>query len=175
MEEKVILVDTNDKEIGQIEKIKAHKTGQLHRAVSIFIFNHKKELLLQKRALNKYHSPGLWTNTVCTHPKPGETIEEAAIRRLYEEMGIKDTQIFKIFEFIYKEDLNNGLIEHEYDHVFIGFSDALPIPNPEEVCDFKYINLENILEQVKKYPQDYTVWFKLIINRVISEVQNLTF
>jgi len=171
MTEKVILIDSNDTVIGEMEKLEAHQKAQLHRAVSVFIFNSKGKLLLQKRAENKYHSPGLWTNTACTHPRPKERNEDAAARRLGEEMGVKHIKLTKLFDFIYKEEFNNGLTEYEFDHVFVGISDALPIPEPTEVCDFEYIDCESLLIQIQKNPDNYTVWFKKIINRVFSEVQ----
>jgi isopentenyl-diphosphate delta-isomerase len=171
MTEKVILVDSNDKVIGEMEKLEAHQKAQLHRAVSVFIFNSKNELLLQKRAKSKYHSPGLWTNTVCTHPRPNESNEDAAERRLNEEMGIKHIKLTKLFDFIYKEEFDNGLTEYEFDHVFVGYSDALPIPEPTEVCDFLYIDRDRLLDKIQKNPDNYTVWFKKIVNRVFSELQ----
>lgn len=175
MIEKVILVDNNDNEIGEMEKMEAHKAGKLHRAVSVFIFNSKGQLLIQKRSENKYHSPGLWTNTACTHPRPNEDNETAAVRRLYEEMGIKNVKLTKIFDFIYKEAFENGLTEYEFDHVFVGFCDDFPIPRPSEFSDFEYIETNILFEQIQKSPGNYTVWFKKIINRVLSEVQNINF
>ncbi|MBN1184141.1 MAG: isopentenyl-diphosphate Delta-isomerase [Bacteroidales bacterium] len=165
--EKVILVDKNDLVVGEMEKMDAHIKAKLHRAVSVFIFNTDKQLLLQRRALSKYHSPGLWTNTACTHPRPNETNENAAIRRLREEMGIDESKLTKAFNFIYKEKLDNELTEYEFDHVFVGFSDATPVPEPNEVCEFKYVEAKTLLEDVKKSPQNYTVWFKKIIERVL--------
>ncbi len=170
--EKVILVDANNRAIGEMEKQEAHEKAELHRAVSVFIFNSNNQLLLQRRALSKYHSPGLWTNTACTHPRMGETNEQASIRRLKEEMGIEATTLTKIFDFIYKEELEHGLTEHELDHVFVGFSDVLPTPEPEEVCEYKYVEIDSILEQIQKAPTDYTVWFKQIIERVLNTFDN---
>jgi len=175
MTEKVILVDNNDNEIGVMEKIEAHKTAQLHRAVSVFIFNSKGELLLQKRSKNKYHSSCLWTNTACTHPRPNESNENAAVRRLYEEMGIKYVKLIKLFDFIYKEKVENGLTEYEFDHVFIGISDDLPNPSPSEVYAFEYVAPNILLKQIQHNPEKYTVWFKKIIDRVLYEFQNLNF
>ncbi|MGC9375506.1 MAG: isopentenyl-diphosphate Delta-isomerase [Bacteroidales bacterium] len=171
MTEKVILVDSNDTVIGEMEKLEAHQKARLHRAVSVFIFNSKGELLLQKRAESKYHSPGLWTNTACTHPRPKERNQDAAARRLDEEMGMNQIKLTKLFDFIYKEKFENGLTEYEFDHVFVGISDTLPIPEPTEVCDFEYIDCERLLEKIQKNPDNYTVWFKKIVNHVFSEVQ----
>ncbi len=162
---KVILVDIYDNEIGQMEKIEAHRKGVLHRAISVFIVNSKGEWLLQQRALNKYHSKGLWTNTCCSHPYPSEKSIDAANRRLMEEMGIK-TQLTGIFSFTYKENLDNDLIEHELDHVFIGVSDNLPKINTNEVVNWKYIDYNALKEDTAKYPENYTVWFLKIIERV---------
>lgn len=174
MLEKVILVDENDNPIAEMEKIEAHKKAQLHRAVSLFVFDSNNKLLMQRRAISKYHSPGLWTNTACTHPFPNESNEDAVIRRLKEEMGISIKQVRKIFDFIYKEELGNGITEYEFDHVFVGFSDDLPVLNPDEVSDFDYVDLNVVLEQVKLSPQNYTVWFKKIIERVEREIaQNI--
>jgi len=169
MLEKVILVDKNDNPIGEIEKIEAHQKALLHRAVSVFIFDSNHKLLIQKRALSKYHSPGLWTNTACTHPSPNESNEAAVIRRLKEEMGMTLNLVTEIFHFIYKEELEDGLTEHEFDHVFFGFSDELPILNRDEVSDFDYVDITDVLEHVKISPQNYTVWFKRIIERVANE------
>ena len=173
MTEKVILVDTHDTVIGEMEKLEAHKKAKLHRAISVFIFNSKGQLLLQKRALDKYHSPGLWTNTACTHPRLDESIEDAAVRRLNEEMGIKEVKLKKLFEFIYKAQLDNELTEYEFDHVFAGISDALPVPEPKEVSDFDYIDTSVLLGQISSKPDKYTAWFKKIAERAISEFQTL--
>lgn len=170
MLEKVILVDENDTQLGEMEKLEAHQKALLHRAVSVFIFNSDNKLLLQKRAPSKYHSPELWTNTACTHPFPNESNESAVIRRLKEEMGITINHVTNIFHFIYKEQLENGLTEHEFDHVFIGFTDAVPVPEINEVSDYNYVAINEILEQVKLSPQDYTVWFKKIIKQVANAV-----
>jgi isopentenyl-diphosphate Delta-isomerase len=173
MEEHVILVDEKDNPLGEMDKMEAHRKALLHRAVSVFVFNSKGKLLLQKRALGKYHSPGLWTNTACTHPHPGESNEEAVIRRLMQEMGISVDSVRKLFDFIYKEPLENGLTEHELDHVFVGFSDECPKCNPEEVCDFDYVDVDELPERVKSSPGDYTVWFKAIIERVVVATKNM--
>ncbi|MFO7880365.1 MAG: isopentenyl-diphosphate Delta-isomerase [Bacteroidota bacterium] len=171
MQEKLVLVDQHDKQTGVMEKLEAHKKALLHRAVSVFVFNSENQLLLQKRAQEKYHSPGLWTNTACTHPRPLENIKEAADRRLQEEMGMGNSNLQKLFDFIYKEKLDHGLSEHEFDHVFVGFSDEIPKPDPAEVCDYAYMDGDNLLEDVRKHPEAYTVWFKKIIERVLREYQ----
>lgn len=170
--EKVVLVDLKDNVIGEMEKMEAHEKAMLHRAVSVFIFNSDNKLLLQRRALTKYHSPGLWTNTACTHPRKVEDNKKAAIRRLKEEMGIEINSLTKAFDFIYKEKLENDLIEYEFDHVFIGFSDDAPIVEPTEVCEYEYVDIDEIMGMVNKYPDLYTVWFKKIIERVVVFVKN---
>lgn len=159
---KVILVDKNDKQIGIGEKLKVHREGTLHRCFSILIFNSKGELLIQQRAKSKYHSPGLWSNTCCSHPRPNEYLKIAAKRRLREEMGIK-CNLKEIFNFIYKAKIGD-LIEHEFDHVFMGKFDDSPILNRKEVQDFKWISLKRLKKDVKKHPQKYTFWFKRILN-----------
>ncbi|MDZ4665022.1 MAG: isopentenyl-diphosphate Delta-isomerase [Bacteroidota bacterium] len=164
-EEQVILVDEHDKPIGTMGKLEAHQKGQLHRAFSVFIFNDKGELLLQKRALSKYHSAGLWTNTCCSHPKPNEETLAAANRRLREEMGLDSLLIHKT-SFIYKTPFDNGLTEHEFDHVFIGQSNEDPIINLEEVDSFKWLSLENVKEKIKRTPESFTSWFKIALGMV---------
>ncbi len=163
--EKVILVDEDDNVIGEMEKIEAHKKALLHGAVSVFIFNSKKQMLIQRRTLTRHHSPGLWTNTACTHPFPGETTMEAASRRLEQEMGIK-TDLIKIFDFTYKERFDNGLTEYEFDHVFVGFTDKTPAPNPVEVCEIKHLDINTVLNKVEESPERFTVWFRKIVERV---------
>ena len=158
--EKVILVDKNDKQVGLMPKLEAHKKGVLHRAFSIFIFNSKYELLLQKRSSSKYHSGGLWTNTCCSHPREGEDILDAANRRLDEEMGIK-TSLRKVYDFIYKAELDNQLTEHEFDHVFYGVFDNDPILNKNEAEDFKWVDMETLNNDIIKNEDNYTVWFKI--------------
>ena len=172
-ESKVILVDENDKEIGTCEKLKAHKEGKLHRAFSIFIFNSKGELLLQQRAKEKYHSGGLWTNTVCSHPEPNKDILKSIKSRLKEEMGFS-TKVKELFSFIYKSDYKNGLIEYEFDHVFFGLYEKNPKPNPEEVMDFKWIKIEDIKNDINNNPNKYTSWFKVILenSNFILQIQN---
>jgi len=159
-EEKVILVDKNDNQVGLMPKLEAHEKGVLHRAFSIFIFNSKYELLLQKRASSKYHSGGLWTNTCCSHPREGEDILDAANRRLDEEMGIT-TSLRKVYDFIYKAELDNQLTEHEFDHVFYGVCDNDPILNKDEAEDFKWVDMETLNNDIIKNEDNYTVWFKI--------------
>ena len=158
--EKVILVDKNDNQVGLMPKLEAHQKGLLHRAFSIFIFNSKYELLLQKRASSKYHSGGLWTNTCCSHPREGEDILDAANRRLIEEMGI-ETSLRKVHEFIYKAELDNDLTEYEFDHVFYGVYNEEPIINKDEADDFKWIDMDSLNEDIKTNGDNYTIWFKI--------------
>jgi isopentenyl-diphosphate delta-isomerase len=160
--EEIILVDEKDNKIGIGEKLKVHQEGKLHRAFSIFIFNSKGEILLQKRARSKYHSAGLWSNACCSHPKPDETLKEATTRRLKEEMGIK-CNLKEVFNFIYRVDLGN-LIEYEFDHIFVGELDGNPRPNRKEVEDWKWINLEKLKKDTKDNPEKYTYWFKMILD-----------
>jgi isopentenyl-diphosphate delta-isomerase len=171
MIEKVILVDKNDNEVGTMEKQEAHVKGLLHRAFSVFIFNDKNELLLQRRAVNKYHSGGLWTNTCCSHPRQNEKTEDAAKRRLLEEMGMRST-LKKQFDFVYKAKLDNNLYEHEFDHVFFGFTNDLPIINPEEVEEYTYKTLEDIGNEMKAIPDKYTEWFKICFREVVNSHRN---
>ena len=169
-EEQVILVDEKDHSIGLMGKMEAHQKGILHRAISVFIVNSKGEWLLQQRHSDKYHSGGLWSNACCSHPRPGESTEEAAERRLMEEMGLK-SDLDKLFGFTYHENINNGLTEHEFDHVFIGFSDDVPEVNPIEVKDWKYLSFSEIQTEAKNTPEDFTVWFLKIMDRVHREIQ----
>lgn len=172
MNEFVVCVDSNDKQIGLMEKMEAHKLGKLHRAFSVFIFNEKKEMLLQKRASIKYHSPNLWTNTCCSHPRENESIEDAASRRLVEEMGITcDTK--EIFSFKYYVDFKDGLIENEYDHVRVGYYNGEVLPNNLEVDDYKWISLKEIKRDILDNPQIYTFWFKYIIENYSVKFENI--
>lgn len=163
-QEQVILVNESDEPIGEMEKMLAHEQGVLHRAFSVFIFNAQGEVLLQQRALSKYHSPGLWTNTCCSHPRPGETTEQAAHRRLKEEMGFDCTLQHK-FSFIYKVQFDNGLYEHELDHVYTGVYEGEPSINPDEVNTFKWMKWEQLLEDVNKNVADYTFWLRQILEQ----------
>lgn len=161
MEEKVILVDREDKQIGTMPKLEAHEKAILHRAFSVFIFNEKGELMLQRRALHKYHSPGLWTNTCCSHQRVGETNIEAGKRRLFEEMGFS-CELEDTFWFIYKATFDNGLTEHELDHVMVGKYNAEPNINPDEVAAYKWMTLDDLKTDMKDHPEKYTAWFKII-------------
>lgn len=161
--EKVILVDLDDNLRGTMEKMEAHEKGLLHRAFSILLFNSRGELLMQKRAASKYHSAGLWTNTCCSHPRPGETLEHATRRKLKQEMGI-DIQPEFAYKFIYKVALDNNLTEYEYDYVFTGIFDGEPIVNRDEVEDWRFISMNNLLEEMSTHPDHFTHWFKLIIH-----------
>ena len=167
----VILVDNNDNEAGIMEKIEAHRIGMLHRAVSVFIVDPGKRWILQKRAYDKYHSMGLWTNTCCTHPGPGESNMDAASRRLKEEMGIK-CKLEELFTFVYKEKLDNELIENEFDHVFFGISEDEPVINISEAEDWKRISFDELHEDILSNPGSYTYWFKAIYQDVHSHLIN---
>ena len=169
--ESVILVDENDIQIGVEEKLSAHHKGLLHRAFSVFIFNKKNEILLQKRALDKYHSAGLWTNACCSHPRPEEDTLSAAHRRLKEELGLTSS-LKHLFHFIYKAAFDNWLTEHELDHVFIGITDDYPIINTEEASEYRYMSQSALLTDIDNNPEQYTVWFKLIVERVFDTMRN---
>ncbi len=165
IEPQVILVDKNDQELGTMPKLLAHQQGQLHRAISVFIFDLDGNWVLQQRAEAKYHSSNLWSNTACSHPLPGENTIDAANRRLVEEMGI-DCRLEKAFSFIYRAELDNNLIEHELDHVYIGFTSQIPHPNPDEVSAWRLVDYSVLDEDVKENPENYTEWFKLVYNKV---------
>ena len=171
VEEKVVLVDKSGNQIGLMPKLEAHQKGILHRAFSIFLFNSENQILLQKRSLIKYHSRGLWTNTCCSHPRDGEDIIDAGKRRLYEEMGIK-TELKKEFEFTYNAVLENGLTEHEFDHVLIGNFNGTPILNKDEVEDWKWMSLEEIEKDINENKEDYTVWFVIAFDYFYKNFKN---
>jgi len=165
--EYVILVDTADSELGTMEKMEAHEKAVLHRAFSVFIFNDRGELMLQQRAAHKYHSPLLWTNTCCSHQRQGESNIQAGKRRLQEEMGF-EVDLEEKFHFVYKAEFDNGLTEHELDHVMVGYYNEKPIINPEEVASWRWIDMEVLQKDIKDNPQDYTVWFKIIFDRFVE-------
>ena len=162
MEEKVVLVSENDEVLGLMEKMQAHENGLLHRAFSVFLFNKNGDMLLQKRASEKYHSPEQWTNACCSHPRNGETYEEAAKRRINEELGI-DCELQKKFWFIYKADVGQNLWEHELDHVFTGIYEGEFNLNKEEVAEVRYISIKKLDEEIKQNPEYFTEWFKIIL------------
>jgi isopentenyl-diphosphate delta-isomerase len=162
-EEQVILVNEKNEPIGLMNKMEAHEKAVLHRAFSVFVLNDKNEVMLQQRAHHKYHSPLLWTNTCCSHQRAGETNIEAGKRRLYEEMGF-NTELKELFHFIYKAPFDNGLTEHELDHVMIGYSNEVPSINPEEVESWKWMKIEDIKEDMIQNPALYTIWFKIIFD-----------
>jgi isopentenyl-diphosphate delta-isomerase len=172
MTEHVILVDREDKEIGSMEKMEAHLSGTLHRAFSVFIFNSKGELLLQQRAAGKYHSASKWTNTCCSHPRQNEETFDAAKRRLKEEMGM-ECDLKYGFNFIYRAELDKGLSENEYDHVYFGISDQIPTPDPDEVSSFRYTSMGDLKNSIIAYPSDYTEWLKICFDRVMREYSEI--
>jgi isopentenyl-diphosphate delta-isomerase len=166
----VVLVDSQDNELGKMEKLEAHEKGLLHRAFSIFLFNSKGEMLIQQRALSKYHSPGLWTNACCSHPAPNESIIQAGNRRLKEELGLS-TELVDAFNFEYRETFENNLTEHELDHVLVGYSEENPILNQEEAKDYRWITWANLLEEIDLNPENFTIWFKIILTKHIEKLQ----
>ncbi len=171
--DEVVLVNKNNEVLGYMEKLEAHKKGLLHRAFSVFIFNSDNELLLQKRSKIKYHSGGLWTNTCCSHPKKNESFFEAANKRLHEEMGMY-CDLKEAFRFIYKSELDNDLIEHELDVVFIGFSDKKPIINKNEVEDFKYVSISQLQLDIKNDSDIFSKWIIICIDKVADALKNNT-
>ena len=170
MEENVILVDKNDTQIGLMSKLDAHKKGILHRAFSVFVLNNNNEIMLQKRAYNKYHSAGLWTNTCCSHQREGENSIEAGKRRLLEEMGF-ETELKIITSFIYKVEFENGLTEHELDYLLIGKYLKRPVINKQEVADWKWMKVELIADDIKLNPNNYTSWFKIIFDKFQNKIK----
>lgn len=161
----VVLVDSNDRKIGTMEKIEAHKKGALHRAFSVLIFNDKNEMLIQRRASDKYHSPNLWTNACCSHPQPGESLSDATHRRLIEEIGF-DCELQPLFQLLYKSVFENGMIEHEFDHVFTGTYNGRVKLNPSEASEYRFISMKDLLDEVSKQPNNFTTWFKLILEKL---------
>ena len=170
-EEKVILVDVEDQQVGTMGKMEAHQKALLHRAFSIFILNSNLELLMQQRAYGKYHSPGLWTNTCCSHQREDESNIEAGSRRLMEEMGM-NVPLQELFTFIYKASFDNGLTEHELDHVMVGFCDDDPKINTKEVASFKWMTIDSLKKDLKEKPDDYTVWFAIIFDRFCQHIED---
>jgi len=168
--ENVVLVDQYDNELGVMEKMEAHEKGLLHRAFSVFIFNSKGEILLQKRASSKYHCGGLWSNTCCSHPRKGETLAAATLRRLNEEMGMT-AELLPSFSFIYKAQLDQGLIEHELDHVYVGYSNQTPVCNPEEVEAYCYQSPDELAISFEKHPEEYTPWLKICFEELMVNLQ----
>lgn len=168
-EERVILVNEQDEPIGTMEKIEAHEKALLHRAFSVFVFNDKGETMIQQRAMHKYHSPGLWTNTCCSHQREGESNIEAGKRRLMEEMGFT-TELQEVFSFVYKAPFDNGLTEHEFDHVMVGKYNEAPNINPDEVADWKWMSLERIKSDMEQYPEHYTAWFRIIFEKFYAHI-----
>jgi isopentenyl-diphosphate Delta-isomerase len=170
--DEVILVNEQDEQTGTIEKMEAHRRALLHRAFSVFIFNGKGEMLLQQRAMGKYHSPGLWTNACCSHPRPGESVEEAAGRRLKEEMGI-DVKIEKVFDFIYRTEFDNGLTEFEFDHVYTGTYNGPLSPDRQEVKDYCYRSMDDIESDLFQRPEKYSAWFRIAFPELILRIKTV--
>lgn len=168
---KVVLVDQNDQEIGEMDKLVAHQRGELHRAFSVFIFNQKGEMLIHQRAANKYHGGGLWTNACCSHPQLHEDLEEGALQRLQYEMGLV-CSIQKLFSFIYHAPVENDLIEYEFDHVFVGYTDATPLPNPAEVQHFRWITPASLKIEIEDAPEAFTYWFKSALDQVLQALDH---
>lgn len=166
---KVVLVDELDHALGEMDKMEAHINGSLHRAFSVFLFNSKGQMLIHQRALQKYHGGGLWTNACCSHPQWDEDIQKSAEQRLQFEMGIK-CQLKKVFSFVYHTKVENDLIEHEYDHVLVGYSDAKPILNTDEVRDYKWMDSLELLRKIVEQPDIFTYWFRMALPRVLARL-----
>ena len=164
-EQSVILVDEHDSVLGSLPKLEAHKLGVLHRAISVFLFDFDGNWIIQQRALDKYHSPGLWTNTCCSHPFPNEESIDAANRRLMEEMGM-ECKLNYLFKFLYRAELDNNLIEHELDHIYVGFTNDIPHPNYDELNTWKTMSYIEIDQDIQANPENYTAWFKLLYKKV---------
>jgi len=162
LSEQVILVDEQDRELGASDKLRAHVEGALHRAFSVFVFDHEGRLLLQRRAREKYHSGGLWSNTCCGHPRPGEETAAAAHRRLREEMSF-DCELREAFDFVYRAELDNDLVEHEYDHVFVGEFEGYPTPDPSEVEEWKWVSVDELRRGLREEPSRYSYWLKTLV------------
>ena len=160
MEQMILLVNEQDEPVGTMEKMETHRKGLLHRAFSVFIFDSKGHMLLQQRAAQKYHGGGLWTNACCSHPYPHEAVATAEVRRLQEEMGFT-TKLRKLFHFTYRAEVENGLIEHEFDHVFAGTCSGMVVPNPAEVADYTFMEMDVIQEALQRHPEKFTAWFRI--------------
>lgn len=167
-QECVILVDESDRETGTMEKLKAHQLGALHRAFSVCIFDGAGRILIHRRASGKYHSSGLWTNTCCSHPRPGEDTSSAAHRRLIEEMGFS-TPLQFAFSFVYHASLDSGLIEHELDHVYTGMWEGTPTPDPSEVSEWKYAQVDELISEMDRNPERFTAWFKILLPNLLEQ------
>lgn len=165
----VILVNEQDEQVGTMEKIQAHKDGRLHRAFSIFLFNDKNELLLQKRADTKYHSGGLWTNACCSHPAPNESLEGATVRRLKEELNLTGIAMNAVFSFIYKAEFDNGLTEHELDHVFVGAYNNLPEVIVEEASAYRFVSISDLKQEIESTPEIFSYWFKIALPLLVEK------
>lgn len=169
----MILVNEKDEPIGLMPKMEAHEKALLHRAFSVFVMNAKGETMLQQRAKDKYHSPLLWTNTCCSHQREGESNIDAGKRRLMEEMGFT-TELKELFNFVYKASFDNGLTEHEFDHVMVGYFENEPNINPEEVADWKWMHPKDIKTDIEENPGEYTAWFKIIFERFFNHITENT-
>lgn len=170
--DKVILVDTQDNVLGEMDKLSAHQKGRLHRAFSIFIFNEDGEMLIHQRAKNKYHGANLWTNACCSHLQMNELLTESALERLDYEMGLQ-CPIRKVFSFIYHSKVENNLIEHELDYVFIGYTNQKPIPNKDEVADYKWMSIPALQSWINKQPEKFTTWFRIALPTVLNELEDV--
>jgi isopentenyl-diphosphate delta-isomerase len=171
-EEKVVLVNEQDEAVGVEDKTRAHMLGVLHRAFSVFVINATGQLLLQKRALTKYHSRGLWSNTCCGHPRPNETVDKASRRRLREEMGF-DSDLSEVFHFVYRANLEDGFIENEYDHVLVGSFDGVPKPDPAEVAEWRWVDTTMLSVDLKEHPESYTYWFRISFDRFLWAIARM--
>jgi isopentenyl-diphosphate Delta-isomerase len=168
-EERVVLVNERDEPLGTEAKTRAHKDGVLHRAFSVFVLNASGQLLIQRRSLTKYHSRGLWSNTCCGHPRPGETIEQASRRRLKEEMGFA-VKLTELFGFLYQTKLEDGLSEHEYDHVLLGWFEGVPTPDPAEVAEWKWVDIPALVKDLKRQPEIYTYWLRIAFDQFVRAI-----
>jgi isopentenyl-diphosphate delta-isomerase len=167
VEERVVLVDLHDNAVGEMGKMEAHRKGVLHRAISVFVFNSEGEMLLQQRAESKYHCGGQWSNTACSHPRPGEVVAQAADRRLWEEMRLA-CDLAHRFSFVYRAEFDGGIVEHEFDHVFVGICDQEPTPNPDEVDNFRWANVGAVRREMTERSGKFTPWFRICFERAVS-------